>query len=76
MTTTSLGYSLLPPDEYHSSLCTTENGPNWYQCEMPRWRTWRCAPFMLGPSRNRCDDCGMMAPRVAGCTCEYLEDLR
>ena len=58
----------------HSSQCATENGPNWYQCEMPRWRTWRCAPFTLGPSRNWCADCGMMAPRVEGCTCEYLEE--
>ena len=75
MTTTSLGYSLEPPDEYHASLCASENGgPSFYQCKMPRWRTWRCAPFKYGASKNRCDDCGMMAPRLEGCTCEYLEE--
>jgi len=76
MTTTSLGYSLLPPDEYHSSQCATEDGANWYRCPDTAGYVYRCAPFMYGASKNRCDDCGRMAPRVAGCTCEYLEDLR
>ena len=74
MTTTSLGYSLEPPDEYHSSQCATEGGPNFYQCKMPRWRTWMCAPFMYGASKNWCPDCGRMSRRVQGCTCEYLEE--
>jgi len=74
MTTTSLGYSLQPPDEYHDSRCATEDGPNWYRCADYRWQTSRCAPFMYGASKNRCDDCGMMASRVEGCTCEYLEE--